>query len=283
MQVSDYDVILEKGWGTWNNEFMKKIQTPPWHGPFSTARVVWNFIKAGMNTGKNIKHWQQQGMPVMFHTGVAPPFDIFSLSRSLRPFYRDLFDTAREGQAGRRGGHRRHDQAGHHQRQAGQGHAGGHLRHALQRQLPLAQAVRRDLVPLASSGWWRPTTPPGSPRCSTATATGTSCSRASRELPRASCVVELDGATDIRKAKEVLDGQLCIKGDVHAPLFSISEAAEVDDLLPGAHRVHGARRWLHPGLGLRGALHGQAGERGRHDKRRAGIGRRAADMHRARM
>ena len=91
MQVSDYDVILEKGWGTWNNEFMKKIQTPPWHGPFSTARVVWNFIKAGMNTAKNIKYWQQQGMPVMFHTGVAPPFDIFSLSRSLRPFYRDLF------------------------------------------------------------------------------------------------------------------------------------------------------------------------------------------------
>ena len=30
-------------------------------------------------------------MPVMFHTGVAPPFDIFSLSRSLTPFYRDLF------------------------------------------------------------------------------------------------------------------------------------------------------------------------------------------------
>ena len=35
-----------------------------------------------------------------------------------------------------------------------------------------------------------------------------------RELPRASCVVELDGATDIRKAREVLADHLCIKGDV---------------------------------------------------------------------
>jgi hypothetical protein len=26
MQVSDYDVILEKGWGAWDTEFMKKIQ-----------------------------------------------------------------------------------------------------------------------------------------------------------------------------------------------------------------------------------------------------------------
>ena len=67
MQISDYDVILEKGWGTWNNEFMKKIQTPPWHGPFSTARVVWNFIKAGMNTGKNIKYLAAPG-----HAGDVP-------------------------------------------------------------------------------------------------------------------------------------------------------------------------------------------------------------------
>ena len=33
-------------------------------------------------------------MPVMFHTGVAPAFDVFLLSRSLRPFYRDLFEDA---------------------------------------------------------------------------------------------------------------------------------------------------------------------------------------------
>ena len=28
MRSSDYDVSLEKGWGAWNNDFMKKIQTP---------------------------------------------------------------------------------------------------------------------------------------------------------------------------------------------------------------------------------------------------------------
>ena len=58
MQVSDYDVILEKGWNAWNFAFMKAIQSPPWHGRVGTVKVLWNFIKAGSNTGKNIRHWK---------------------------------------------------------------------------------------------------------------------------------------------------------------------------------------------------------------------------------
>ena len=48
------------------------------------------------------------------------------------------------------------------------------------------------------------------------------------ELPRASCVVELDGATDIRKAREVLADHLCIKGDVRAALLALGEKEEVE-------------------------------------------------------
>jgi uroporphyrinogen-III decarboxylase len=47
-------------------------------------------------------------------------------------------------------------------------------------------------------------------------------------LPRASCIVELDGATNIRKAREVLADWLCIKGDVRAPLLSLGQKEEVD-------------------------------------------------------
>jgi uroporphyrinogen-III decarboxylase len=49
-----------------------------------------------------------------------------------------------------------------------------------------------------------------------------------KALPRASCIVELDGASDIRKAREVLADHLCIKGDVRAALLSLGEKEQVE-------------------------------------------------------
>ena len=45
MQASDYDVIAEKGWNTWNTAFMKKIQYKPWHGRVGNLRVLLGFIR----------------------------------------------------------------------------------------------------------------------------------------------------------------------------------------------------------------------------------------------
>ena len=50
-----------------------------------------------------------------------------------------------------------------------------------------------------------------------------------RELPRASCVIELDGTTDIFKAKEILGDWLCLKGDVPATLLAQGEPDQVSD------------------------------------------------------
>ena len=154
MLESDYDVILTKGWGAWNNDFMKRIQTPPLTGPFSTAKVVWGFIKAGMNTGKNIKHWKGQGLPVMFHTGIAPAFDIFSLSRSLKPFYLDLFNNTDKVKKAVDVGTDAVIKMGLANAKRAKGDRVGHLRHAFERELPVAAAVRRDLVsgPQADGG-----------------------------------------------------------------------------------------------------------------------------------
>lgn len=232
MQASDYEVILTKGWSAWNNDFMKKIQTPPWHGPFGTARVVWNFIKAGMKTAKNIKYWQQQGMPVMFHTGVAPPFDIFSLSRSLRPFYRDLFDMPAKVKKAVEVGTDAIIKLGmaNAKRAKGNRVAVFAMRSSasflspklfdeisfpsLKRMVEAYHAAGLVSV-LHCDGDWDLMLP------------------RFRELPRASCVLELDGATDIRKAREVLDGHLCLKGDVHHALLSLGTEAEVEDYCRG--------------------------------------------------
>ena len=50
-----------------------------------------------------------------------------------------------------------------------------------------------------------------------------------KELPRAKCVCDLDGTTDIFKAKEILGGHMCISGDVPASLLTLGKPEEVVD------------------------------------------------------
>jgi uroporphyrinogen-III decarboxylase len=50
-----------------------------------------------------------------------------------------------------------------------------------------------------------------------------------KELPRASCIIDLDGLTDIFRAKEILKDHLCIMSDVSASLFSIGTPTQVED------------------------------------------------------
>jgi len=227
MQASDYDVIIEKSWNAWNFEFMKAIQSPPWHGRIGTAKVLWNFIRAGMHTGKNIKHWQKQGLPVMFHAGVAPPFDVFSLSRSLRPFYRDIFDMPEKVKKAVDVGTEAMIKLGisNAKRAKGNRVAIFAMRSSASFISPTIfdeisfPSIKRMVEGYHAAGLVSVLHCDGNwdlmlPRF--------------RELPRASCVVELDGASSIRKAREVLADHLCIKGDVRAPLLSLAEKKEVE-------------------------------------------------------
>ncbi len=50
-----------------------------------------------------------------------------------------------------------------------------------------------------------------------------------RELPRGACVMALDGESDIRKAREVLDGHMCVMGDVPASLLFSGSPDQVYD------------------------------------------------------
>ncbi len=50
-----------------------------------------------------------------------------------------------------------------------------------------------------------------------------------KHLPRGRCVLNLDGASDIFKAKEILGDHMCIMGDVPATLLKLGEPEEVDE------------------------------------------------------
>ena len=49
-----------------------------------------------------------------------------------------------------------------------------------------------------------------------------------KELPKAKCICELDSTTDIFKAKEILDGHMCIMGDVPASLSALGTPEEME-------------------------------------------------------
>ncbi len=51
-----------------------------------------------------------------------------------------------------------------------------------------------------------------------------------REMPRASCILELDEDTDIVEAKRVLGDWMCLKGNVPAVTLAFGETAEVEAL-----------------------------------------------------
>jgi hypothetical protein len=50
-----------------------------------------------------------------------------------------------------------------------------------------------------------------------------------KELPRASCIIDLDGLTDIFRAKEILKDHLCLMSDVSGSFFSIGSQKQVED------------------------------------------------------
>ena len=50
-----------------------------------------------------------------------------------------------------------------------------------------------------------------------------------RELPAKKCVLMLDGATDARKAREILDERMCILGDVPSSILAFGTANETYD------------------------------------------------------
>lgn len=47
------------------------------------------------------------------------------------------------------------------------------------------------------------------------------------ELPKARCVLALDGKSDIFRAKEILDGHMCLLGDVHPRMLTLGDPDEV--------------------------------------------------------
>jgi hypothetical protein len=229
MTREDYDFIFQKGYRAWFMQYLPRIRSDVPPGLFGRILTIRGFMLQGIRIKRNVNYWKRKmGIPAMFYAACYPAFDLFSLARSLMPFCHDLYDCPETI-----------EQAIH--------AATPEIVSMAKIPLRLTGGKRVCIYPMRSSasfisprmferlalpslkqmvesflkagiisvihcdGNWAPMLPH------------------LRELPRASCVIELDGMTDILKAKEILGDWLCLKGDVPATLLAQGEPDQVSE------------------------------------------------------
>jgi hypothetical protein len=228
MTVEEYDYVIENGWDKffWN-KYLPRMIPGKSSGILGMLTTIPHLIKAERVQIKEIKKWAGRGHPTMMPAAISHPFEILSGARSMEQFSLDLF--------------RRPDK----------------VKAAIEAMIP-------DVVKLGI----RKAKATGIPRIMHGAARGSSTFISPKtfeefywpglkrmvetfheqgittmlhhdsdwtpmlpffkELPRGSAILELDGSTDIFKAKEILGGHLCLMGDVPASLFSLGSPEEVE-------------------------------------------------------
>ncbi len=225
MKPEDYDLIINKGFGKWQMPYVCSIQNPPFTGPFKIFKAIGGFINCGKEIAANKKFWDSKNIPLMFHGGTAPAFDTFSMTRSLEEFFYDLYDEPEKVKAaiakatpdiiktaiGSVKGIENPRIAIFAMRSSATFISTAMFEEfawpAL-KQMCLA-FIDAGITPVVhADGDWLPMLP------------------YFKELPKGSTIIELDGATDIEKAYEILKGYQVIRGDIPASILAFGTAED---------------------------------------------------------
>jgi hypothetical protein len=220
MSVDDYDAIAAEGYGAWLERFIPRAGLEE---EFSLYRE--HFVPS---LPAAFAAWEAVGIPVFAPVMFTIPFETFCGGRSMRQFILDLYRIPDRVEA------------------------------AMRATMPyVLDSMRRAIRALGVSGcrlggwrsaseflapklWERFVFPYYQELCAAVIAEGVTPvfhfdSDWTRDLerfkafPRAACVLSLDGATDIYKAKEILGDHMCLMGDVPPPMLSLGTPDEVHE------------------------------------------------------
>jgi hypothetical protein len=227
MQRSDYERLLAVGYNRWSMDYFVSLQPNLPAGRLGRTIVTFQFIQMALRIRGNASRLERRGILPAFYGGGYPPFDFFSLARSINKFSLDLYDCPELVQKAC--------------------------------EASLEPILATMMQPLQATGGKRVCIYPM--RCSATfispkmfetmalehlkrmaeffvnkgitpilhcDANWTPLLHYFRELPRASCILELDEDTDIFKAKEVLGDWMCLKGNVPATMLAFGETSEVE-------------------------------------------------------
>ena len=195
---------------------------PPRRAGGAGPIVTYQFIRMALRIRGNAGRLTRRGILPAFYGGGYPPFDFFSLARSFPRFSEDLYDMpelVREGCEA----------------------SVDPILATMMQPLMVTRGKRVCIYPMRSSATFI------SPRMFEERALGqlvrmveffvgkgitpilhcdanwTPLLHYFREMPRASCILELDNDTDIFKAKEILGDWMCLKGNVAPVLLAFGE------------------------------------------------------------
>jgi hypothetical protein len=217
MKVEDYDQILRKGW-------------PDFYRGFMEDRVLNNVPLERLPSGQtpiDIRaEWAAHGIPVFNGGVVSTPFELLCGARSLNKFSRDLHTIPEKVQK---------------------------VMDFIVPQLPgpVCKQAKSLGYPAVWVGGWRSASNMLSPHMwerfvwlyfervvKEVVSSGliailhldsdwTRDLSHFRSLPKSKCILATDGQTDLLKAKEVLNGHMCLMGDVPAAMLTLATPDEI--------------------------------------------------------
>jgi uroporphyrinogen-III decarboxylase len=218
MTVDDYDTIIERGFLAFLAEYMPRVIEP--------AELEANATWMGDNLTGVVRRFRERGYVPLSAGGTTIPFECLCGGRSMEEFFLDLYRIPDKVKA---------------------------AFDVMQPELIRigVENARRSGVPAVWVGGWRAASSMLSPKMweefvfpyylemVTRLAENDIVSvlhfdhdwtrdlSRLRELPSRRCILNLDGWTDIRRAKEILGDHMAIMGDVPAPLLSAGSPDEV--------------------------------------------------------
>lgn len=215
MRREDYDTILKIGWKKFRTEYYKRIDLSKFYQLKS--------IIAGIIAGKR---FEKAGFPTFMSIVLNIPYDQLCVGRSFSNFTKDLYQIPDKVQAVMDTIYL------------------SHLKE-MKKQVKQAKAwavffgIARGASQFMSPKFWdRFVWPYIVKGVNAVIETGAYVNlhfdsnwdrdiERFKELPKGKCIWACDSTTDIFKLKEVLDGHMCIKGDVPPPLLSLGTPDEV--------------------------------------------------------
>lgn len=219
MTVEDYDLIIEKGLAAFYQSYWPRIGIDLAQVP-AIAKAVADNARSG------VQRWQARGVQIFRGGIILLPFDLFSFARSINEFIFDLYrrpekvlrateaclpdmvEMAKRGAAS----------AGVRRIFLGATRAAPTYVSPKQFETFFWPSLRRTVDSLVAEGFlpflhfdndWTGFLP------------------YFKELPKAKCILHLDGFTDIFQAKKALGDHICLMGDVPPALLSLGTRDEV--------------------------------------------------------
>jgi uroporphyrinogen-III decarboxylase len=229
MKVDEYDTVIEKGWEKYFwNVYLPRFVPGKRAGFLGQLTTIPHLIKAERVQIKEVKKWASRGHPVLMPAAIGHPFELLSAARSMHQFALDMFRRPDKVKAALKAitpdiitlGIRKAKNTGIPRIMMGATRGSGSFispaqfeEFYLEELLRMTAAFNAEgIMPLLHhDSNWEPMLP------------------YFKELPARSAILELDGHTDMFKAKEILGDHLCLMGDVPASLLTLGTPEETSE------------------------------------------------------